>query len=106
MRQSIPKIRSIKMKDGGAEIYVVPKKVRDHHAEVCKEIAEATVGVLEQNDDLVGFSLVVWDTRGGFGSVYYISEESPISSDMLARYVQDALKSTVLGSKMRRMLED
>ena len=106
MRQSVPRIRSVKMKDGGAQIYVVPRKMREHHKEVCYEMTDAVTGILQQNGDLAGFCMVAWDSRGGSASVYYLSDESPISSDMLAVHVHDVTQMTVMNARTRSMLED
>ncbi len=106
MRQSIPRIRSVKMKEGGAQIYLVPKKVRENHEDVCRELVDAVTTILQESGDLAGFSLAVWDSRGVSMAMYLLSEESPVSSDVLPMHVHDIMQSTVNNARMKEMLED
>lgn len=106
MRQSIPRIRSIKMKNGGAQIYLVPKKAQKHHEDVCKELVDYVTTVLKESSDLAGFGLALWDSRGASMAMYFLSEENPFSSDLLPMQIHDTMQGTVNNARTREMLED
>lgn len=92
---SIPRLRSVQLKSGGAKMLVYRNRsadeclarFRDH----CSSIMAARSG------DMSGYAIVAWGYSGGVSSAVKASGEGGIGTGMVPDFVRSALIDNIVG---------
>ena len=95
MGVSIPRLRSVRFKDGRTLRVISPAR------EVTKRVTDhlvRQVGNVKQiyRDDLAGYALVVWDRQGASSSAYIVSDASRLSNIEMPTFVAERLRCDII----------
>lgn len=88
MRVSIPRLRSVKFKNG-ATLHVI----RNHRVEQIRQSYVQDVALVGQRraDDIGGYAVVVWAIDGGCSVSAHSGDGRPVGKMMVPEFVRNAL---------------
>lgn len=89
-RNSIPRLRSVRLKDGGAEVHVM--RGGDPRAGFALERCRAVVSQhLRDGAEIAGFAVVVWGTFGESTCCMHCEDGRPFPSILAPDFVRNRL---------------
>jgi hypothetical protein len=107
MRQSVPKIVNVKMKNGGAPVELLGRSSGEIAVRVRNSLGVSYQHALNEMEDLAGYVLVAWDHRGANMCMWRVSMHSPIPDRLIPSFVHDlAADEVIVRDKVLAELED
>lgn len=109
VKQSIPRIRSVRFKNGGGYVRVLKSRREAEHKDVLRCLHEAVQWADDHhNNSLVGYALVAWDQDGMTSTDCRIANSGRVSSFHLPQFVAECIRRDLAerdaGGVVKRML--
>lgn len=95
MRQSVPRIRSVKRKSDGYKIDVITRNDNPHRSDVGQDLINSAINLSTQGDGtpVHGYIIVTWDETGRRENAYCMESQYPVSPQLLPQFVAEGLKN-------------
>lgn len=91
MKTSIPRIRRIRLKDGGADLTIIDGGT-DEAAEGLLRNAQDAQEVM---DNMAGYVIVGWNFQGRYVRAFFCHDRSPVQYTRMPSFIHDVLLKEV-----------
>ncbi len=108
IKTSYPRLRSVRYKDGGGQLVVLPKAENPCHTEIVKFAKQVADTVENEWEDLHGFLVVFWDRTGDYRAGWRYSpltEGQPVPATLVPAFVHDILLRERVGKMIAEVTD-
>lgn len=96
-KQSIPRVRRVRLKAGGAQLHVFESARAQRHKQTSLSLRErATDRPPAFEGDLAGYALVCWGSDGSWSADWCIQKDSPVPRSVMPQFVMEKLQQQVV----------